>query len=78
MLLPDTGLEDACALANRLREQIAAFNFIFERHTIDVTISIGCTLMLLGDDRPDIALARADRALYQAKAAGRNRVVADA
>lgn len=78
MLLPDTGLEDACALANRLREQITAFSFIFEQHTIDVTVSIGCTLMLPEDERPDTALARADRALYEAKAAGRNRVVADA
>jgi PleD family two-component response regulator len=38
-----------------------------------VTASLGVTLLGTGDG-PDSAVARADRALYRAKAAGRNRI----
>lgn len=43
---------------------------------LPLTVSIGATMALLGDSQSTI-LARADRNLYAAKAAGRNRVVAD-
>ncbi|WP_417581115.1 diguanylate cyclase [Nitrincola sp.] len=76
LLLPDTSLKDAMTFANRFREQVAAKVFIFEEQTIPLTVSIGCTLMSLDDSRPDMALARADKALYQAKEKGRNQVVA--
>ncbi|QEW08136.1 diguanylate cyclase [Nitrincola iocasae] len=76
LLLPDTSLKDAITFANRFREQVAVNVFQYEQQSIPLTVSIGCTLMSPDDTRPDMSLARADRALYQAKESGRNRVVA--
>jgi two-component system cell cycle response regulator len=45
---------------------------------ISVTISIGCAVSVGLDDRPDALVKRADEAVYEAKAKGRNRVVAKA
>jgi diguanylate cyclase (GGDEF)-like protein len=42
-----------------------------------VTVSIGMTQRADGDAQIDELLLRADRALYQAKAGGRNRVCSD-
>ncbi|WP_144244225.1 GGDEF domain-containing protein, partial [Nitrincola sp. A-D6] len=64
LLLPDTSLKDATVFANRFREQVAGKVFLFEDQSIHLTVSIGCTLMTLDDTRPDMALARADQALY--------------
>lgn len=75
VLLPNTDIRQAEIFANRLRNQVAGFKFHFEQQEISVTISAGCTLMTLDDSRPDMALARADKALYEAKSSGRNRVV---
>ena len=74
LLLPDTGMDAAREIAERIRSTIAATQ-------IDpvgkLTISIGVARR--GPDTPasDSILKRADERLYQAKAAGRNRVVAD-
>jgi diguanylate cyclase (GGDEF)-like protein len=76
IILPETNLEGARALAEGLREKIEESRFVFQNETIRVTISIGVA-MLLDDDRASIDLIkRADEKLYEAKRAGRNRVLA--
>jgi diguanylate cyclase (GGDEF)-like protein len=64
--------------AERLREAIARTVITHEGVTIPVTASFGVTRLLETDAGMDPMLARADKALYQAKNAGRNRVCIDA
>ncbi len=75
MLLPDTDREGAIKLAQRLRrtinEQIIADA---KGGPITVTASIGVATMSHADHGIDHILTHADRALYRAKDAGRNRV----
>jgi len=76
VILPETHLEGARALADGLREKIEESRFVFQGETIQVTISIGVA-MLHEDDRTSLDLIRrADEKLYAAKRAGRNRVLA--
>jgi diguanylate cyclase len=65
-VMPQTGLEGACIFAERFRAKLEE-----EMH---LTVSAGVTAGLDGDTA-DSVLSRADAALYQAKAAGRNRVL---
>ncbi|MBE2295387.1 MAG: GGDEF domain-containing protein [Phycisphaerales bacterium] len=74
-LLPDTNAEGAQQLAERLRKLVAESPVCTEEGEIRFTISIGVTLFLPADTRIDSILARADRALYRAKEAGRDQVV---
>ena len=60
------------ALAERLRGAIASADF----QGVSVTVSIGVAVWRRGDGSVPAALDRADRALYEAKRSGRNRVVA--
>jgi diguanylate cyclase (GGDEF)-like protein len=73
IILPETDLERAISIADRLR--LAAENDMIEtpHEDIEVTISIGVTT--LGDDNCDFEtlMFRADQALYAAKRAGRRR-----
>lgn len=71
-----TGLEEAASLAERLRHAAAAPMLINGREYI-TSLSIGVVIANAGED-VDHAVTRADRAMYEAKAAGRNRVVASA
>ncbi len=61
-------------LYERLRQQVAALEVKTKSGNISVTVSIG-TAVRSGQSTVDALLAAADAALYQAKAAGRNRVV---
>ncbi|MBV8664961.1 MAG: diguanylate cyclase [Burkholderiaceae bacterium] len=76
VLAPDTDLDGAARLAERLRHAIAAAPVGARK--VNVTISIGVTTALPGakgkGETVQQAMARADAALYRAKAAGRNRV----
>jgi diguanylate cyclase (GGDEF)-like protein len=73
IVLPETPIEGAAALAENLRSRVAEHNFVFQGERIAVTISIGCAL--LTDDRTATDLIqRADEKLYEAKRSGRNRV----
>ncbi len=76
LLLPDTGMEQAMALAERLRATLEASPLHREGGTIGITASIG---VAVADAAPGLEslLARADAALYRAKAAGRNHVACD-
>lgn len=74
LLLPDTGLDDALALARRLCEQVARSPAPWLGEGIRATLSAGVSLLQASDAGIDDALARADQALYEAKHAGRNTV----
>ncbi|WP_116918900.1 diguanylate cyclase [Tamilnaduibacter salinus] len=73
--LPES--EQAVDIAWRLCRQIAETPMEIEGNTIRCTVSLGVAIQSPEDEGPDALLARADRALYQAKTQGRNRVVAD-
>lgn len=74
VLLPDTSLEDACRVLNEVREHIATLPFHFRTEPVSVSFSSGVT-QFADDEGLEDAFERADRALYEAKAGGRNRVV---
>ena len=74
-VLPGSTLEDAQALMNRIREKVAEVGFHFRGTPVSVTVSCGITALRAEDVSGD-AFDRADKAMYQAKDAGRNRVVA--
>jgi two-component system cell cycle response regulator len=73
VVLPETALDGAMIVADRVRQRIQLHNFGTEAEPIGVTVSIG--VASVPDDRATSAqtfLALADAALYRAKAAGRN------
>lgn len=72
LLLPDTGIDEAMALAERLRERVERTPMRFEWREIAITVSIGASELRATDPGPETALVRADRALYIAKQEGRN------
>lgn len=71
ILLVDTDLPYASGVLQRIRQRIASNSFSHVGRT--VTVSAGISQYRLHEDLSG-ALGRADRALYSAKAAGRNRV----
>ena len=75
LLMPDSGLADALDVGEVLRSAIEACPFHFKGEPVTITVSMGVAQFLPGE-RSDLALKRADEALYRAKAAGRNRVQA--
>ncbi|MGM9512924.1 diguanylate cyclase [Roseateles sp. DB2] len=77
ILLPQSDLAGAAALAERLRVAVEGMADVRSDNGQEVrfTISLGASTLHGQDDSLDALLQRADRALYQAKEAGRNRVV---
>jgi diguanylate cyclase (GGDEF)-like protein len=74
--LPETGLEGALDLAERVRARIDSEQVprVGGGATVSVTASIGVASMPGSDDRGEKLIAAADAALYEAKRAGKNRV----
>ncbi len=72
ILLPNTTLEQARQICERLREELSAMTTLFAGADIRVTISGG--VARLGDGGPDFALRVADAALYRAKHNGRDQL----
>jgi two-component system, cell cycle response regulator len=71
-ILPGTDKAGALRAAERLRAEVSATPIAIAEHELAVTISVGWAHW--AGDTPDDLLARADRALYRAKDAGRDQV----
>lgn len=75
VVLPETGLQGATIFAERTRERIENTQFVTAHGGVRLTVSIGVANFPAPDvDSVDDLFARADEALYRAKAAGRNKV----
>lgn len=80
LLLPNTGKEEASVIANRIREEISRTTFECpsekgRRVICPITISGGVTTCPDDFSDPDRLLSAADKAMYEAKALGKNRIV---
>lgn len=75
LALPNTDAEGAETPAERIRRQIEDFHPVHQSTSISVTASLGLTEYIPGEPLERL-VDRADRAMYEAKARGRNRVVA--
>jgi two-component system cell cycle response regulator len=80
VIMPDTSLEIAKVIADRIRAQVAGspFRVAGGGEPLTVTISIGVAATLGVGDTVEALLRRADAAVYEAKACGRNMVIAKA
>jgi diguanylate cyclase (GGDEF)-like protein len=81
MVLPGTDTNGACLVAERLRQQVLAAAIPHQASGLDekiITVSIGIAAVIpsAGAETASGLIQKADQALYAAKNAGRNRVVA--
>jgi two-component system cell cycle response regulator len=80
IVLPETGPEGACILAERLRNNISKHKFIFQEKAIHITCSFGISGFDSATSGENISseslIITADKNLYQCKSEGRNRVKA--
>lgn len=74
ILLPEADLEEAAAILTRLQRELTRRIFMADNQRLLITFSAG--VALLDPEEPaHIAIERADRAMYAAKRAGKNRVL---
>jgi len=74
VVFPDTNLTDGLIAAERLRAAVGGTPFTAVDKPLPVTVSVGIATLHNAMERVDALIARADAALYEAKAAGRDRV----
>jgi diguanylate cyclase len=70
-IFPETKLNDALTLANKIREKVANSKFHYQGEPVPITASAGIAAVH-EDDTIDSLLQRADKMLYTAKSKGRN------
>ena len=74
VLFPESDAEAARGVAERIRKELAAESFEFQGQTFGITVSAGICDASQAADREEM-MHYADKALYAAKAAGRDRVM---
>jgi len=75
-IFPETRLEDALVLANKIRDKVQNSKFHYENKPVPITASAGLATFRPNDTIDDV-FKRADAALYRSKETGRNRCTAD-
>ena len=78
VVLPSTAAAGAMVLAERIRVAVRECALAVGEATVKWTVSIGVAEARPGDPGIDAVIARADAALYAAKAAGRDRTICSA
>ena len=80
VVMPGASLEDATRVADRIRRDVAAqpFPIMGGAEGLTITISVGVAASTGDGDTPEALLKRADEGVYEAKAHGRNQVIARA
>jgi diguanylate cyclase (GGDEF)-like protein len=76
LVLPGAGREQALDRAEQVRREVAAGRHALDGETVTVTVSVGVAVCPADGTSAAALLEAADRALYTAKATGRDRVVA--
>ena len=74
VILPNTDLKGAEEVAERIRKTVAENIIDYQGQSVSATVSIGVAVINQQDLRYEDLISRADVALYEAKANGRNRV----
>ena len=75
VILPETSLEGAMMLAERIRQHIETLEILANDKVVSVTASLGVASILPGEGiDSDLVISLADKALYKAKRSGRNQV----
>jgi len=74
LFLPETNLDGAVNLAEKLRQRIESTHAIFNQHKFKITMSLGVSVYEKGMTIDD-CITKADELLYRAKAAGGNKVI---
>jgi diguanylate cyclase (GGDEF)-like protein len=75
LILPNTEEAGAVRLAERVQGAVEKAQLVFEGARLSVTVSLGVAVWPADGQDEEALIAAADRALYAAKQAGRNRVV---
>ncbi|MBU1869577.1 MAG: sensor domain-containing diguanylate cyclase [Candidatus Omnitrophica bacterium] len=74
VIIPGLNREDALGLASRLRERIEKERMVLRRQETSVTVSIGLASFPRDGVSEDQLISKSDKAMYEAKQKGRNRV----
>ena len=74
VIVPNCGLNEAKAVAERVRASVAVNKFMVGTYAIPVSVSVGVSTIAKAGHDTNWALQAADCALYKAKKNGRNRV----
>jgi two-component system, cell cycle response regulator len=79
LVMPDTDLETAARVAERVRRNVAATDIrSLDQRRVPLTASVGVAQLSAGVDSPLTLVQRASEAVLAAKQAGRNRLVVGA
>jgi diguanylate cyclase (GGDEF)-like protein len=76
IFLSETDLKKAIIVAERINQTIENHNIIIKSNQIWITVSVGVSVYRDEDENVNQTISRADKALYQAKNMGRNKVIA--
>lgn len=75
VLLPETDKDGAVEVAEKLRKTVESVEFIHRKEIVKITISVGVSEVSETDKLPVDLFGRVDKAVYEAKDTGRNKVV---
>ncbi|MBN1405516.1 MAG: sensor domain-containing diguanylate cyclase [Candidatus Omnitrophica bacterium] len=72
VILPETALKEALVIAERIREQVEAYEYPSKQGKLKTTISLGVAAYPAHAQEKTLLIEAADKALYEAKRSGKN------